>query len=106
MKRIVTLFLSLVLLLSCLCAPASALFDPSLFYEVQARSAYIVNTDTNGDLHVIDAMVPLSEMFGYATDLRSRSQGRGTFTMQFAQYESVPKNVAAKILGAANYVNQ
>ena len=55
---------------------------------------------------MIDAMVPLSEMFGYATDLRSRSQGRGTFTMQFAQYESVPKNVAAKILGAANYVNQ
>ena len=47
MKRIVTLFLSLVLLLSCLCAPASALFDPSLFYEVQARSAYVVNTDTN-----------------------------------------------------------
>ena len=47
MKRIVTLFLSLVLLLSCLCAPASALFDPSLFYEVQAKSAYIVNTDTN-----------------------------------------------------------
>ena len=43
MKRIVTLFLSLILLLSCLCAPASALFDPSLFYEVQARSAYIVN---------------------------------------------------------------
>ena len=47
MKRIVTLFLSLVLLLSCLCAPASAMFDPSLFYEVQAKSAYIVNTDTN-----------------------------------------------------------
>ena len=42
MKRIVTLFLSLVLLLSCLCAPASAMFDPSLFYEVQAKSAYIV----------------------------------------------------------------
>ena len=47
MKRIVTLFLSLILLLSCLCAPASAMFDPSLFYEVQAKSAYIVNTDTN-----------------------------------------------------------
>ena len=47
MKRIVTLFLSLVLLLSCLCAPASAMFDPSLFYEVQAKSAYIVSTDTN-----------------------------------------------------------
>ena len=59
----------------------------------------IVNTEINGDLHVIDAMVPLSEMFGYATDLRSRSQGRGTFTMQFAHYEAVPKNVANKILG-------
>ena len=47
MKRIVTLFLSLVLLLSCLCAPASAMFDPSLFSEVQAKSANIVNTDTN-----------------------------------------------------------
>ena len=47
MKRIVTLFLSLILLLSCLCAPASAMFYPSLFYEVQAKSAYIVNTDTN-----------------------------------------------------------
>ena len=74
--------------------------------DMASRRGRIVNTDTNGDLHVIDAMVPLSEMFGYATDLRSRSQGRGTFTMQFAQYESVPKNVAAKILGAANYVNQ
>ncbi len=74
--------------------------------DMASRRGRIVNTDTNGDLHVIDAMVPLSEMFGYATDLRSRSQGRGTFTMQFAQYESVPKNVAAKILGTANYVNQ
>ena len=74
--------------------------------DMASRRGRIINTDTNGDLHVIDAMVPLSEMFGYATDLRSRSQGRGTFTMQFAQYESVPKNVAAKILGAANYVNQ
>ncbi len=67
--------------------------------DMSARRGRIVSTDRNGDLHVIDAMVPLSEMFGYATDLRSRSQGRGTFTMQFAQYESVPKSVAAKILG-------
>ena len=59
----------------------------------------------DGELHVIDALVPLSEMFGYATDLRSRSQGRGTFTMQFAQYESVPRSIATKILGTANYQN-
>ena len=106
MKRIFALVLSFAVLFSCLLLPVGAMFDPTPVYQVQAQSAYIVNTDTNGDLHVIDAMVPLSEMFGYATDLRSRSQGRGTFTMQFAQYESVPKNVAAKILGAANYVNQ
>ena len=71
--------------------------------DMSSRRGRIVNTESNGDLHVIDAMVPLSEMFGYATDLRSRSQGRGTFTMQFAQYEAVPKNVATKILGTANY---
>ena len=38
-------------------------------------------------------------MFGYATDLRSKTQGRGTYTMQFAQYEEVPANIADKILG-------
>ena len=44
-------------------------------------------------------MVPLSEMFGYATDLRSRTQGRGNYTMQFSHYEPVPKNVAEKVTG-------
>jgi elongation factor G len=44
-------------------------------------------------------MVPLSEMFGYATDLRSRSQGRAVYTMQFARYEEVPKSVTAKMVG-------
>ena len=73
--------------------------------DLNSRRGRVTSTDMNGDLHVIDALAPLSEMFGYATDLRSRSQGRGTFTMQFAQYESVPKSVAAKILGAANYYN-
>ena len=73
--------------------------------DINSRRGRITETDMNGELHVIDAMVPLSEMFGYATDLRSRSQGRGTFTMQFGQYETVPKNVATKILGAANYHN-
>ena len=48
---------------------------------------------------VIHAMVPLSEMFGYATDLRSKTQGRGTYTMQFAQYERVPNNIAEKVVG-------
>jgi elongation factor G len=42
-------------------------------------------------------MVPLSEMFGYATELRSRTQGRGAFTMHFGQYEEVPKSIALGI---------
>ena len=48
---------------------------------------------------VVRAQVPLSEMFGYATDLRSRTQGRGMFTMQFDHYEEVPKSVAEKVIG-------
>ena len=46
-------------------------------------------------------MVPLSEMFGYATELRSRTQGRGAFTMHFGQYEEVPKSVAEEIVNRA-----
>ena len=48
----------------------------------------------------VHAYVPLSEMFGYATDLRSRTQGRGLFTMQFDHYEEVPKSIAEKVTGA------
>jgi elongation factor G len=51
-----------------------------------------------GDLRIVDAFVPLSGMFGYATDLRSRSQGRATYTMQFAQYEPVPQSVSKNIV--------
>ena len=51
----------------------------------------------------IDALCPLSEMFGYATSLRSHTQGRGTFTMQFAHYEKVPEAIAENILGRYNY---
>ncbi len=47
---------------------------------------------------VIDAKVPLSEMFGYATDLRSKTQGRAMFTMQMDSYEPVPKNVSEEII--------
>jgi len=46
-------------------------------------------------------MVPLAEMFGYATDLRSMTQGRATFTMQFDHYEEVPQNLASELIDAA-----
>ncbi|MBQ2871166.1 elongation factor G, partial [bacterium] len=46
----------------------------------------------------INAIVPLSEMFGYATDIRSKTQGRGTFSMEFKCYEQVPSNIEAEII--------
>jgi elongation factor G len=51
-----------------------------------------------GGVQVVDAQVPLAQMFGYATDLRSRTQGRATYTMQFSHYAPVPKNVADEII--------
>ncbi len=51
-----------------------------------------------GNALAIHARVPLSEMFGYATDLRSNTQGRATYTMQFEGYEEVPPNIAEKIV--------
>jgi len=52
-----------------------------------------------GDSQAIDAVVPMSEMFGYATELRSMTQGRGTFTMEFGHYAPVPDEVAKKLTG-------
>ena len=51
----------------------------------------------NGGIQILHAMVPLAEMFGYSTDLRSRTQGRGNFVMQFSHFEEVPKSIAEKI---------
>lgn len=67
--------------------------------DINARRGRVIGTDAHAGLQSIHAIVPLSEMFGYATDLRSRTQGRGTYTMQFEHYEEVPKNIANKILG-------
>jgi elongation factor G len=54
--------------------------------------------EQRGNAHVITATVPLSTMFGYATDLRSMSQGRATYTMQFEHYAEVPASIAAEIV--------
>ncbi len=67
--------------------------------NLTSRRGRIEGTDSRGNAQVVDAISPLSEMFGYATDLRSRTQGRGTFTMQFDHYEQVSEGVAKKILG-------
>lgn len=67
--------------------------------NITARRGRIEGQEIRDDLYALEAMCPLSEMFGYATDLRSRTQGRGTFTMQFNHYEEVSKSVAEKVLG-------
>jgi elongation factor G len=67
--------------------------------NLNSRRGRIDGMEMRGGLQIIRSMVPLSEMFGYATDLRSRSQGRGTFTMQFSHYEQVGKGVMEKLLG-------
>ena len=68
--------------------------------NVTARRGTITGTDDRNGSKVIDAEIPLSEMFGYATDLRSRTQGRGNYTKQFDHYAQVPKSVSEKIVGA------
>jgi len=66
--------------------------------NLSARRGRIEGLDNHAGAQVIRSLVPLSEMFGYATDLRSRTQGRGLFTMQFSHYDEVPKFVMDKIV--------
>ena len=65
--------------------------------DLSSRRGQIQGMDSRGGGQVIRAMVPLSEMFGYATTVRSKTQGRATFTMQFDHYEEVPKSIAQEI---------
>ncbi|HIY77651.1 MAG TPA: elongation factor G [Candidatus Borkfalkia excrementavium] len=70
-----------------------------LMGNVSSRRGTITGTEDRNGAKVIDAQIPLSEMFGYATDLRSRTQGRGQFTMQFSHYSEVPRSISEKIIG-------
>ena len=67
--------------------------------NITARRGKVSGMELRGNTQAIDAMCPLSEMFGYATDLRSRTQGRGTFTMQFDHFEEVSRSVQEQVLG-------
>jgi len=66
--------------------------------DLISRRGRLEGTEIRGGTHLIKAMVPLSDMFGYATEIRSRTQGRGSFTMHFGQYEEVPRNLAEEIV--------
>jgi elongation factor G len=66
--------------------------------DLNSRRGKIQSMEKRGKAQIIRAQVPLSEMFGYATDLRSRTQGRATYTMQFSNYDEVPKGIAEGII--------
>src|SRR5437667_1963331 len=68
--------------------------------NLNARRGRVENLEPRGNAQVVRARVPLAEMFGYATDLRSTTQGRATFTMQFDRYEEVPQSIAGEIVDA------
>ena len=67
--------------------------------NLTSRRGILTGNETKPGVQVVNAEVPLGEMFGYATDLRSQTQGRGTFTMEFLKYNEVPKNIAENIVG-------
>ena len=69
--------------------------------NLSSRRGQIQGMGDRGNAKIVSAKVPLSEMFGYATDLRSTTQGRASYTMQFDSYEPVPKNVAEEIISKA-----
>ncbi len=66
--------------------------------DLNSRRGRIEGLELRGTSQIIKALVPLSEMFGYATELRSRTQGRGSFTMHFGRYEEVPASIAEEII--------
>ncbi|HAO61931.1 MAG TPA: elongation factor G [Erysipelotrichaceae bacterium] len=70
----------------------------SVMGDVSSRRGTIKDQEERGNAIIVKAHVPLSEMFGYATDLRSFTQGRGSYSMQFWQYVEVPKSIAEKIV--------
>ena len=68
----------------------------------ESRRGQMQGRESRGGTEIINVLVPLSTMFGYATEIRSRTQGRGSFTMHFSHYEQAPSNVAEEIMGKKN----
>jgi elongation factor G len=84
------------------CVPAEYLGD--VLGNLATRRARVSKVDTQDELHVVGAEVPLGEMFGYVTDLRSMSQGRGTQTMEFLHYAPAPAAVQTRVINAGRSI--
>jgi elongation factor G len=76
-------------------------YQAQVFGNLNARRAQIQGSDSRGGAQIIRAQVPLAEMFGYATDLRSRTQGRASFTMHFSHYEEAPASISEEVISKA-----
>ena len=72
-------------------------YTGSVIGDLNSRRGQILGQDMRGNANVVNAMVPLQNMFGYVSQLRSFSQGRAQFTMQFDHYEQVPAHIAQEI---------
>ena len=70
--------------------------------DVSSRRGKIDGMNPKNGVHVLDAYIPLAEMFGYATDLRSKTQGRATYSMQMDHYEQVPNSISEEVIGKKN----
>ncbi len=73
-------------------------YMPQVFGDLNSRRCQIQGTETRGGANVIRVEVPLAEMFGYATDVRSRTQGRASFTMHFSHYAEAPSSIAEEVI--------
>ena len=76
-------------------------YMPPVFGDLNARRSAIQGTESRAGSNVIRVQVPLSQMFGYATDLRSRTQGRATFTMHFSHYAEAPASISQEVIEKA-----
>jgi elongation factor G len=81
-------------------------FFGNIVGDLNSRRGRVMGSEDRGNSRVVDSMVPLSEMFGYITDLRGMSQGRASFTMEFDHYEEVPRNIAEGIVGKAGVAKE
>jgi elongation factor G len=68
--------------------------------DLSGRRGRVESMDQRGQDRIVKAKVPLAEMFGYATELRSRTQGRATYTMQFDSYHEVPQSIAEEVVAS------
>jgi elongation factor G len=69
--------------------------------DLNSRRGLMQGRESRAGSEIINVQVPLAAMFGYATDIRSRTQGRGSFTMHFSHYQQTPANVSEEVIGKA-----